>query len=47
MYVINEIKCAFQDRTMDVLCANEKFDTMCSKYVDFVKRSAENPAFAF
>ncbi|KAL1251048.1 hypothetical protein QQF64_018844 [Cirrhinus molitorella] len=48
MDVITEIKCAFQDRTMDVLCANEKFDKMCSKYVDFVKkRSAENPTFAF
>ncbi|XP_056105946.1 uncharacterized protein LOC130084505 [Rhinichthys klamathensis goyatoka] len=46
--VINEIKCAFPDRTMDVLCANEKFDKMCSKYEDFVKRSsAENPTFAF
>lgn len=48
MDVISEIKCAFQDRTMDVLCANEKFEKMCSKYVDFVKRrSAENPTFAF
>lgn len=48
MDVINEIKCAFQDRTMDVLCANETFDKMCSKYADFVKRrSAENPTFAF
>lgn len=38
MDVINEIKCAFQDRTMAVLYANEKLDKMCSKYVDFVKR---------
>lgn len=30
MDIINEIKCAFPDRTMDVLCANEKFDKMCS-----------------
>lgn len=47
MDVINEIRCAFPDITMDVLCANEKFDKMCSKYEDFVKRSAENPTFAF
>lgn len=48
MDVMNEIKCAFQDKTMDVLCADGKFDEMCSKYVDFVKRiSAENPTFAF
>ena len=48
MDVINDIKCAFQDKTMDALCANEKFDKMCSKYEDFVKRrSAENPTFAF
>lgn len=47
MDVINEIKCAFPDRTIDVLCANEKFDKMCSKYADFVKRrGAENPTFA-
>lgn len=48
MDVIHEIKCAFQDRTMDVMCANEKFYDMCSKYVEFVKRrSTENPTFAF
>lgn len=46
--VINEIKCAFPDRTMVVLCANEIFDKMYSTYEDFVKRrSGENPTFAF
>lgn len=48
MDVITEIKCAFPDRTMDVLCANDKFDKMCSKYTDFVQRkSVENPTFDF
>ncbi|XP_061913285.1 uncharacterized protein LOC133656293 isoform X2 [Entelurus aequoreus] len=48
MAVISEIKDTFPDRTVDVLCANQKFDQMCSKYALFVeKRTAENPTFAF
>lgn len=44
---INEIKCVFQDRTMDVLCANYKFDKMCSKYVDCEKKTCRKPNICF
>ncbi|XP_049332864.1 uncharacterized protein LOC111197609 isoform X2 [Astyanax mexicanus] len=48
MDVINQIKCAFPNRTIDVLCENVKLDQMCSKYEDFVTRqNAESPTFAF
>lgn len=48
MHVISEIKDSFPDRTTDVLCGNEKFGELCSKYAVFVEnRSAENPTFAF
>jgi hypothetical protein len=36
---INEIKCAFPERTMDLMGANEKIDKMCSNYADFVHKA--------
>ncbi|XP_034096209.1 uncharacterized protein LOC117562482 [Gymnodraco acuticeps] len=48
MDVITEMECAFPDRLMDVLSADQRFDNMCSKYADFVqRRSTENATFAF
>ncbi|KAJ4940926.1 hypothetical protein JOQ06_027216 [Pogonophryne albipinna] len=48
MDFITEMECAFPDRLMDVLSADQRFDNMCSKYADFVqRRSTENATFAF
>lgn len=48
MDVITDMNCAFPDRVMDVLSADQRFDSMCSKYADFVQRkSTDNETFAF
>ena len=48
MDVITEMKHAFPDRLMDVLSADQRFQTMCSNYTDFVQRkSTESSTFAF